>query len=83
MWPIVCGQSPNSRLILSPLWVLRMLSAIVGLVSIWTSLEQSCLDCEIELVTWNIRQTLHRKRKSYEVYVQQGALGAVSQSCSF
>ena len=82
MWPIVCGQSPNSRLILSPLWVLRMLSAIVGLVSIWTSLEQSCLDCEIEFVTWNVRQASYKNVTREKVYVQQDVLRGGCRSCS-
>lgn len=35
--PVVSAHSPKSRLMLSPLCVLRMLSAIVGLMSIVTN----------------------------------------------
>ena len=35
----VSAHSPKRRLMLSPLWVLRILSAIVGLMSIVTNLE--------------------------------------------
>lgn len=51
--PFASAQSANRRLILSPLCVRRMLSAMVGLMSIVTNLEQTLVrsPCGIELVT--------------------------------
>ena len=55
-------HSPNSRLMLSPLCILRMLSAIVGLMSMATSFGQSalCCSCGTVLVTWRLRRWLVR-----------------------
>ena len=51
--PDVSAHSPNSRLMLSPLCVRRMLSAIVGLTSIVTSFlhSASCCVCGMVFVT--------------------------------
>jgi hypothetical protein len=50
------AQSPNKRLILSPLCVLRMLSAMVGLMSNVTSFAQplACWVCGIVFVTCEV-----------------------------
>ena len=50
---LVSAHSPNRRLMLSPLWVLRILSAMVGLMSMTTILEHFSLRsvCGMVLVT--------------------------------